>query len=263
MAIIAIFVAKQKYRIRLRYFIELQYNGGNYHGWQQQLNAVSIQEKLNNALSILLKATIKVMGAGRTDTGVHAEQLFAHFDIENEIDEELLMYKLNSILPSDIVIISIFNVKDEAHARFDAVSRSYEYRIWLGKNPFLRAITWQQNFSPSVVKMNEAANLLLNYKDFKCFSKSKTDVNNYNCLITEAVWKQEGNSLIFYISANRFLRNMVRAIVGTLIEIGLGKISMDDFKNIIEGGNRSVAGVSVPAQGLFLTKIVYPKEIIK
>lgn len=263
MPFIAIFVTKQKYRIRLRYFIELQYNGGNYHGWQQQLNAVTIQEKLNNSLSILLKTTINVMGAGRTDTGVHAEQLFAHFDVENEFDEKLLIYKLNSILPFDIVIINIFKVKNEAHARFDAVSRSYEYRIWLGKNPFLREVTWQQNFAPSVAKMNEAASLLLNYKDFKCFSKSKTDVNNYNCSITEAVWKQEGKLLTFHISADRFLRNMVRAIVGTLLEIGLEKISIEDFKKIIESRNRSEAGVSVPAQGLFLTKIVYPTKIIE
>lgn len=262
MPFIAIFVTEQKYRIRLRYFIELQYNGGNYHGWQQQLNAVTVQEKLNNTLSILLKSAINVMGAGRTDTGVHAEQLFAHFDFENEIDEKLLIYKLNSILPSDIVVINIFKVKNEAHARFNAISRSYEYRIWLGKNPFLREVTWQQNFSPSVTKMNEAASLLLNYKDFKCFSKSKTDVNNYNCSITEAVWKLDGNLLIFHISADRFLRNMVRAIVGTLLEIGLEKLSIDDFKKIIESRNRSEAGVSVPPQGLFLTKIVYPKEII-
>ncbi|MDP2089057.1 MAG: tRNA pseudouridine(38-40) synthase TruA [Flavobacteriaceae bacterium] len=246
----------------MRYFIELQYNGGNYHGWQQQLNAVTIQEKLNNALSVLLKEAVNVMGAGRTDTGVHAEQFFAHFDIENEIEEELLIYKLNSILPTDIVVKNIFKVQDEAHARFDAISRSYEYRIWLGKNPFLRDLTWQTHLKPSVEKMNEAANLLLRYQDFKCFSKSKTDVNTYNCSISEAVWKQEGNMLIFYITADRFLRNMARAIVGTLIEIGLGKISIDDFKRIIESRNRSEAGVSVPPQGLFLTKIVYPKYII-
>ena len=246
----------------MRYFIELQYNGSNYHGWQQQINAITIQEKLNTALSILLKTTINVMGAGRTDAGVHAEQLFAHFDVENEIDIKILIYKLNAILPPDIVILTIFKVKNEAHARFSAISRSYEYRIWLGKNPFLRTVTWQQNFSPSISKMNEASSLLLNYKDFKCFSKSKTDVNNYNCSITEAVWKQEGNLLTFHITADRFLRNMVRAIVGTLLEIGLEKISINDFKKIIENKNRSEAGVSVPAQGLFLTKIVYPKEII-
>lgn len=262
MAIIAIFVIHQKYIIRLRYFIELQYHGGNYHGWQQQQNANSIQEELNKALSILLKTPINILGAGRTDTGVHAEQMFAHFDIDNQIDAQLMCYKLNSILPSDIVIKAIFKVKEEAHTRFDALSRSYEYRIWLGKYPFLRDITWQTHLKPSVHKMNEAARLLLNYNDYKCFSKSKTDVKTYNCTITEAVWKQEGNLLIFHISADRFLRNMVRAIVGTLLEIGLGKITIDDFRKIIESRNRSEAGVSVPPQGLFLTKIRYPKEII-
>lgn len=246
----------------MRYFIELQYHGKNYHGWQQQLNAITIQETLNKALSLLLKLPINVMGAGRTDTGVHASQFFAHFDFKIEIEVAKLKYKLNSILPLDIVIKNIFKVQDQAHVRFDAISRSYEYRIYLGKNPFLRETTWQIPLNPSVEKMNEAANLLLHYQDFKCFSKSKTDVNTYNCTITEAVWKQEGNLLIFHITADRFLRNMVRAIVGTLIKVGLGKISMDDFKKIIESRNRSKAGVSVPPQGLFLTKIIYPTATI-
>ncbi|MDO9260325.1 MAG: tRNA pseudouridine(38-40) synthase TruA, partial [Flavobacteriaceae bacterium] len=225
----------------MRYFIELQYHGKNYHGWQQQLNAITIQETLNNTLRMLLKSPINVMGAGRTDTGVHAEQFFAHFDFENEIDAALLRYKLNSILPSDIVIIAIFKVPDNTHARFDAISRSYEYRIYLGKNPFLRDVTWQTPLQPSVEKMNEAAKLLLYHQDFKCFSKSKTDVNTYHCDIAEAVWKQEGKRLTFHITANRFLRNMVRAIVGTLIEVGFGKITLDDFKEIIESRNRSEA----------------------
>jgi tRNA pseudouridine38-40 synthase len=245
----------------LRYFIELQYKGSNYHGWQLQDNAITIQEELNKALSLLLKIAVNVVGAGRTDTGVHASQFFAHFDDFKSIDTSKLVYKLNAILPGDIVIKNIFQVKEDAHARFDAISRSYEYRMWLGKNPFTNEVCWQTHLNPSVDKMNEAAKCLLNYKDFKCFSKSKTDVNTYNCTITNAEWKLNGSNLIFYITADRFLRNMVRAIVGTLIEVGLDKISIDEFKQIIESRNRSNAGVSVPPQGLFLTKVVYPESI--
>ncbi len=247
----------------MRYFIELQYNGTNYHGWQQQLNAISVQEVLNNALSRILRTAINISGAGRTDTGVHAEQIFAHFDIENLINTNELTCKLNVFLPTDIVIKNIFKVSDNAHARFDAISRSYEYRIWLGKNPFLIETTWQTRINPSVEKMNEVAKLLLNYTDFKCFSKSKTDVATFDCNIYEAVWKQDGNLLVFHITADRFLRNMVRAIVGTLLEIGLDKLMIEDFKKIIESRNRSMAGVSVPPQGLFLTKVMYPPEMIK
>lgn len=245
----------------MRYFIELQYNGTNYHGWQLQDNAITIQEELNNALSMLLKTAVNVVGAGRTDTGVHATQFFAHFDILNSIDTSNLSYKLNAILPGAIVVKNIFQVKDNAHARFDAVSRSYEYHIWLGKNPFLKELAWQTHLKPSVDKMNEAAKWLLNYKDFKCFSKSKTDVNTYNCTITKATWRLSDNQLIFYITADRFLRNMVRAIVGTLIEVGLGKISVEEFKQIIESRDRTKAGVSVPPQGLFLTEIKYSNAI--
>ncbi len=245
----------------MRYFIELQYNGTNYHGWQLQENAITIQEEVNKALSLLLKSDINVVGAGRTDTGVHATQFFAHFDTINAIHTAKLVYKLNAILPSDIVILNIFQVKEEAHTRFDAISRSYEYHMWLGKNPFIKETAWQTHIKPSVEKMNEAAKCLLNYKDFKCFSKSKTDVNTYNCTITNAEWKITGSNLVFYITADRFLRNMVRAIVGTLLEVGLDKISIDDFKQIIESRNRSNAGVSVPPQGLFLTKVVYPESI--
>lgn len=245
----------------MRYFIELQYNGTNYHGWQLQKNAITIQETLNKAFSLLLKTEINVVGAGRTDTGVHATQFFAHFDFENRIETSTMVYKLNAILSDGIVIRQIFEVKENAHARFDAISRSYEYHIWLGKNPFLIDFTWQTHLNPSVEKMNEAAKLLLNHTDFKCFSKSKTDVTTYNCTITKAFWEQTNGKLIFYITADRFLRNMVRAIVGTLIEVGLNKISVDDFKLIIESRDRSKAGVSVPPQGLFLTQIIYPESI--
>jgi tRNA pseudouridine38-40 synthase len=241
----------------LRYFIELSYNGKNYHGWQIQPDAISVQEKINNALSTVYQKDIQIVGAGRTDTGVHASQMFAHFDIDKLVDDNL-EFKLNSILPNDIFIKAIFLVDDEKHARFDALSRSYEYKIWLGRNPFLLDFSWQiHSQKPNVTLMNEAAKLLLDHEDFESFSKVKTNVHTFNCNVTEAFWVQKDNQLTFHISANRFLRNMVRAIVGTLLDVGLDKISISDFKNIIESKNRSNAGLSVPAKGLFLTQIKY------
>lgn len=248
----------------MRYFIELSYNGKNYHGWQIQPDASSVQETVQKALSTLVREEIDIVGAGRTDAGVHASQIFAHFDIEKAIDTAEIQNRLNAFLPDDIVIEDIIEVKKEAHARFDAVSRSYEYKIWLGRNPFLLDTTWQlYQQKLSVENMNEVASVLLNYTDFKCFSKSKTDVRTYNCKITEAVWKQNENELTFYITADRFLRNMVRAIVGSLIDVGLGKKTKKDFIKIIESRDRTKAGFSVPAQGLFLTKVAYPKDIFK
>lgn len=241
----------------MRYFIELSYNGKNYHGWQIQPEVISVQEKINSALSTIYQADIQVVGAGRTDTGVHASTMFAHFDVDDEIDENL-PFKLNSILPNDISIKSIFLVDDEKHARFDAIERSYEYRIWQGRNPFLLDFSWQiHSQNPDIEQMNEAAKLLLQYEDFESFSKVKTDVYTFNCNVTKALWVKDGDLLTFHISANRFLRNMVRAIVGTLLDVGLSKISIDDFKKIIESKNRSNAGLSVPAKGLFLTNIKY------
>ena len=241
----------------MRYFIELSYNGKNYHGWQIQPDAISVQEKLNNAFSTIFQSDIQVVGAGRTDTGVHASQMFAHVDLDGVLDENLA-FKLNSILPNDIFIKDIFKVDDEKHARFDATFRSYEYRIWLGRNPFLLDFSWQiHSQKPDIELMNKAAKFLLEYEDFESFSKVKTDVYTFNCNVTEAYWIQENEQLTFYITANRFLRNMVRAIVGTLLDVGLHKISIDDFKKIIESKNRSNAGLSVPAKGLFLTQIKY------
>lgn len=248
----------------MRYFLELSYNGTNYHGWQVQPNAVSVQEKINEGLSKLLRVPINIMGAGRTDAGVHASQMYAHFDVEQTIDTNLILDRLNSFLPEDIVIYAIFQVNEKSHTRFDAISRSYEYRIYLGRNPFLLETTWQlYRYELDVEKMNEAAKLLLSYTDFKCFSKSKTEVKTYDCNIIIAEWKLVDNMLVFHITANRFLRNMVRAIVGTLIDVGHGKKSINDFIKIIESRNRSEAGVSVPAKGLFLTHIEYPKSILK
>lgn len=241
----------------MRYFIELSYNGKNYHGWQIQPDAISVQEKLNDALSTIFQEKIEVVGAGRTDSGVHASQMFAHFDIEKELEKEVV-FRINSILPNDIAVSEVFLVNNEKHARFDATSRSYEYKIWLGRNPFLLDFSWQiHSQKPNVDLMNKAAKLLLEYTDFQTFSKVKTEVYTFNCDITEAFWIQNKNELIFHISANRFLRNMVRAIVGTLLDVGLGKISIEDFQQIIESKNRANAGLSVPAKGLFLTNIKY------
>ena len=241
----------------MRYFIELSYKGTAYHGWQKQPDANSIQEEINKALSTILQEDIDIVGAGRTDAGVHAAQMFAHFDTARELNDKYI-YKLNSILPNDIVIRSLNSVDNEKHARFDAIKRSYEYRIWLGRNPFLLDTTWQlYQQKLDISAMNKAAKLLLEYEDFECFSKVKTDVNTFNCKIVHAEWKQEGKALTFYISANRFLRNMVRAIVGTLIEVGQGRKTVEDFRKVIESKKRSEAGLSVPAQGLFLTEVIY------
>ena len=247
----------------MRYFIELAYKGTNYHGWQIQPNAVSIQECIQKAFSTILRVEIEVVGAGRTDAGVHAEQLFAHFDFTSEINIEETIYKTNAVLPDDIIVFNIFKVTDEAHARFDADCRSYEYRILLGRNPFQIETTWQLiNKKLNVEKMNEAAQILLTYTDFQCFSRSNTDVRTYNCKVTNAEWKLDENLLVFYISADRFLRNMVRAIVGTLIEIGEGKTTIEEFRKIIESKDRCEAGPSAPAHGLFLTQVGYPKSIL-
>lgn len=246
----------------MRYFIELSYLGKNYHGWQKQASEISVQETIENALSILLKEEISVIGCGRTDTGVHAKQFFLHFDIEERIDKEKLKYRLNSFLPDDIAIFQVYRVSEKGHARFDAVSRSYHYRISLQKNVFENDLSLQiYQGDLDIDKMNEASALLLNFTDFKCFSRSKTDVKTYDCDITEAYWKLNGQNLNFYISANRFLRNMVRAIVGTLLEVGKGRMTLDEFGNVIKSRDRSMAGASVKAKGLYLTRVVYPKNI--
>ena len=241
----------------MRYFIKFSYNGTHYHGWQIQPNALSVQETLSKALSIVLNFDINLMGAGRTDTGVHAKEMFAHFDVEKLIDTQSSIHKLNSYLPKDIAIHDIILVHDDAHARFDATKRTYEYHINTFKDVFLENLSWYYQKELDVHAMNHASKILLQHTDFKCFSKVNTDVNTFNCKIFEAYWKKENNKLIFTISADRFLRNMVRAIVGTLINVGLHKITTKDFNAIIENKNRNDAGFSVPAHGLYLTKIEY------
>ena len=245
----------------MRYFLELSYNGKAYHGWQNQPNAISVQEVIEKVLSIILKKQTVIVGAGRTDTGVHALQMFAHFDTDLSFEEDDLLYKINSFLPKDIAILDIFKVNVEAHTRFDALSREYLYRITLKKNVFTFDEVYYLKSDIDIDKMNEASKILYQYKDFQCFSKSKTDVKTYNCKIMHAKWTVENNELHFVIKADRFLRNMVRAIVGTMINIGIGKIDINNLHEIIKSKNRSEAGFSVPAHALYLTKIEYPKEI--
>lgn len=241
----------------MRYFIRFSYKGTNYHGWQYQPNATSVQETLTRALSVVLNSELEIMGAGRTDTGVHAKEMFGHFDFEKEIEIPTLLHKLNSFLPKDIAVSDVIQVHDDAHARFDATKRTYEYHITTVKNVFLEGLSWYYHQKLDLNLMNEAGKILLQHTDFQCFSKVHTDVNTFNCKITEAFWKEENNQLVFTISADRFLRNMVRAIVGTLVYVGLGKVTLEDFEAIIESRDRGKAGFSVPAHGLYLTEIQY------
>ena len=241
----------------MRYFIKLAYSGTNYHGWQYQPNASSVQETMNKAVSTILNTEINLMGAGRTDTGVHSKEMYAHFDFEKSLEIESVIHKLNSFLPKDITVYDIIPVPDAAHTRFDAVKRTYEYHINTFKDPFLQEQSWYFHQHLDIDLMNEAAKLLFKHTDFQCFSKVNTDVNTFDCTVFEAHWSKENEKLIFTIAANRFLRNMVRAIVGTLINIGLHKITLTDFDAIIKSKNRDKAGFSVPAHGLYLTKIEY------
>lgn len=241
----------------MRFFIKFSYKGTNYHGWQKQPNAISVQEVLEKGLSTILNKSVVLMGAGRTDTGVHAKEMYAHFDFETPFAAESFVHKLNSFLPIDIVVFEIFKVDDHAHARFDAKKRTYQYHINPYKDVFLTDQSWYYHQNLNIDLMNKAAQILLQYTDFQCFSKVHTDVNTFNCNIFEAFWTKENNQLIFTITADRFLRNMVRAIVGTLVYAGINKITIEEFEQIIKNKNRSEAGFSVPACGLFLTKIEY------
>lgn len=242
----------------MRYFIKFAYNGKNYFGYQIQPNAISVQETLENALSTLIREKIEIIGAGRTDSGVHAKEMFAHFDYKEEINSPALVKKMNSFLPKDIVVFDFIKVHDDAHARFDATKRTYEYHIHTFKDAFINEGSWYYFNNLNVYKMNEACKILYNYTDFECFSKVHTDVHTFNCKIYEANWQENQNHLKFTISADRFLRNMVRAIVGTMINVGLEKLSVEDFKKVIESKNRSKAGFSVPAHGLYLVNVEYP-----
>lgn len=246
----------------LRYFIDFSFNGEDYHGWQRQINALSVQEVLESKLTLHLDEKIEVVGAGRTDTGVHARQMFAHFDFSKEIEDlNKLVYKLNTTLGKAIVVRKINRVKNDAHARFNAKSRTYQYHLIQDKNPFLEGLAYFHFKELDFTKMNKAAELLLGEKDFSCFSKSKTQTFTNNCDITEAYWEKHNDEWVFTISANRFLRNMVRSIVGTLIEIGENKLQINDIEAILASKSRKEAGKSVPAHGLYLVNIKYPKEL--
>lgn len=242
-----------------RLFFQSSYDGTNYSGWQKQRNASSIQEEIEKRLTQLFHNNkVDIVGCGRTDAGVHAKQTYFHVDLEPLYPFDELLFKLNNMLPSDIAIEKIFEVDQEAHARFDATKRTYQYFIHKKKLPFLQNISWYLPRSVSIEKMNEAAQFLLGRQDFTSFSKLHTDVNNNFCEIYSAEWKVVGEQMCFEISANRFLRNMVRAIVGTLIEIGLGNLEVNEMKEIINIKDRGKAGFSVPARGLFLTEVSYP-----
>lgn len=245
-----------------RYFIYLAYDGTNYHGWQIQPNGASVQETLMKALSTFLRRPVEVVGAGRTDAGVHARLMIAHFDFETDLDCASVTDKLNRLLPPDIAVYSVRRVRPEAHARFDATYRTYKYYITTRKDPFNRSYAWRIFQPLDFEKMNEAAATLFDYIDFTSFSKLHTDVKTNNCKIMHARWEQTGDcEWVFTIQADRFLRNMVRAVVGTLVEVGRGKLSVEGFRKVIEEKNRCSAGSSVPGHALFLVDVGYPDEL--
>jgi len=249
--------------VKRRYFIRFAYNGTAYCGWQMQPNGLSVQEVLTKALCTILRTEdIEIVAAGRTDAGVHARNMVAHFDVEDRLPAGLdLVNKLNSLLPSDISVIEIREVKPEVHARFDALSRRYEYHLVLQKDVFRHPFAMRIYNPLDFDRMNEAAKLLFEYSDFTSFSKLHTDVKTNNCKIMAARWEQREDEWIFVVEADRFLRNMVRAIVGTLLEVGRGKMTIDEFRQVIDAKNRCNAGSSVPAKGLFLVEVAYPENI--
>ncbi len=246
----------------IRYSVRLAYDGAAYHGWQIQENAYSVQAEITACIKKLLGTDVSVIGCGRTDKGVHAKEFYLHFDLPKPLamEEDKFLYKCNAILPKDIVFYEIKLVRKEWHARFSALSRSYEYHLHTHKSAFLNQYSFFYPFEVDVPKMNEAAKILFEYIDFSSFSKSKTQTKTNDCKIMEAYWERTGGQLVFHITADRFLRNMVRAIVGTLLEVGKGRLSQEEFRQIIESKNRSNAGMSVPGNALFLTKIMYPEN---
>lgn len=244
----------------MRYFLEISYRGTNYHGWQVQQNAHTLQQELENALKLYFRKPIATFASGRTDTGVHAEQQFVQIDLDVNFTKTDL-YRLNKIMPSDIAIKTFYLVTDTATARFDAFARVYEYRISFYKNPFNKDLVYAFPKELDMEAMNLAAALLLNHTDFQSFSKVHTDVESFECWMYNAGWSRRGDLLIFTIEANRFLRGMVRAVVGTLLQVGLGRMRVEEFNQIILKKDRRAAGQAAPAEGLFLCKVKYPVEI--
>ncbi len=247
----------------MRYFIYLSYDGTAYHGWQVQPNAISVQQRLNECLAKLLRGkNSDVTGAGRTDAGVHAHMMVAHFDVDELVDGKWLTDKLNRILPQDIAVSKVVRVRDEAHARFDAKARTYHYWIYTQKNPFQRQYATRITFPLNFERMNEAARYLLQVEDFTSFSKLHTDTKTNICHVMKAEWiEMENDVWQFEITADRFLRNMVRAVVGTLIEVGRGRLSIDDFKSVVAKKDRCAAGDSMPGNALSLVDIRYEPDI--
>lgn len=242
----------------MRYFISFAYDGTNYHGWQIQPNGNTVQAELQKALSIFLNIPVEVVGAGRTDTGVHARYMVAHFDYDADLDIKNLAYRLNRILPKDISVYNIWQVADDLHARFSATRRTYRYYLHTQKDPFLRHYSLETHYQLDFPAMNEAAKMLFRHNDFAAFCKSGADVKTTLCEIYAAQWHQTGDhSWYFEISANRFLRNMVRAVVGTLIEVGRGRMTIEQFEEVITSGKRTNAGESMPAHALFLESVEY------
>lgn len=242
----------------MRYFIEIAYQGTHYHGWQIQPNAHTVQAEIERVLELILGKKIEITASGRTDTGVHAMQQFAHFDCETPLNHYTHLHKVNLLLPRDIVAKAIYQVADEAHARFDATERAYAYYLSSQKKPFQQGLYTYDHRTYNYEAMNQAAAILLQYQDFQAFSKVKTDVKTFDCIISEAKWVQEDDFYVFHITANRFLRGMVRAIVGTLLEVGKGRLNLKDFKMVIEQKDRRKAGHAAPPEGLFLSRVVYP-----
>ena len=247
----------------MRYFIHLSYNGTNYCGYQTQPDLPTVQLTLEQALSTLLRQPIAIVGCGRTDTGVHASDYYAHFDSANPIDTAQLTFKLNSFLPDDIAIFDIFRVRDNAHARFDATARTYQYHVSDRRLPFKQGLYSRIYFHPDIDLMNQGAAILMEYEDFTSFAKLHTQVKTNICHLSEAHWDSMGDEWVFTIRSNRFLRNMVRSVTGTLLDVGRGKLTLDGLRSIIERKDRCAAGVSMPPQGLFLTKVEYPlKQLV-
>lgn len=245
----------------MRYFVEIAYSGTRYHGWQEQKNARGIQQVISEALSLLLKAKIKVIGSGRTDTGVHAIQQVAQFDTHETFSEDDLTHHLNRFLPDDIAITGINRVDEKAHARFSALSRTYEYLISPVKDPFMVDRVWFLKKPLNLALLNEASEILLKHRDFESFSRVKTDVNHFRCNVDHASWSVRGKIIVFTIRSDRFLRGMVRAIVGTMVDISRGKIALQDLRHIIRQKDRRLAGPAAPAEGLYLVKVEYPADI--
>ncbi len=245
----------------MRYFFEIAYNGANYSGWQSQRNATGVQAVVEDVMTKVFRTPISIVGSGRTDTGVHCEQQFFHADIGEAFERGHMLQRLNSFLPRDIVIRSVKEVNPDANARYDAIERTYRYQITRVKNPFLQGLAWHYFKDLQIGNMNAAAAYIVGEQDFECFSKVKTDVNHFICTIREARWEERGDQLFFFISANRFLRGMVRAIVGTLLDVGTGKTSHKEFISIIHSKDRKKAGANVPASGLYLEKVKYPAHI--